>query len=116
MASAAPSPTEYVTHHLTHLKVGEGFWSLHVDTLFFSWVLGLLMIWFFRAGAKRATAGVPGQIQNFVETLVEFADKTVRESFPGPRAFMAVPDDFRLGVAVESHGPDPGGLAAAPGP
>jgi len=88
MASAAPTPTEYVTHHLTHLKVGEGFWSLHVDTLFFSWVLGLLMIWLFRMGAKRATSGVPGRMQNLVEVMVEFADKTVRESFHGPRGFL----------------------------
>lgn len=88
MASAAPTPTEYVTHHLTHLKIGEGFWSLHVDTLFFSIVLGLLMTWLFRMGAKRATAGVPSRMQNLVEVLVEFADKTARESFHGPRGLV----------------------------
>lgn len=88
MASAAPTPTEYVTHHLTHLTVGEGFWTLHLDTLIVSWICGLFMFLLLFAGAKRATAGVPGRMQNFVETLVEFVDKTVSESFSGPRGFM----------------------------
>ncbi|MEX2365419.1 MAG: F0F1 ATP synthase subunit A [Pseudohongiellaceae bacterium] len=88
MASAAPTPTEYVTHHLGHWKVGEGFWTFHVDTLVMSWILGLLMVWIFRMGARHATAGVPGKMQNLVEVLVEFADKTARESFHGPRGFV----------------------------
>ena len=36
--------TEYINHHLTHLKVGEGFWSLHVDTIVMSVLLGLATI------------------------------------------------------------------------
>ena len=39
--------TGYIVHHLTPLSVGEGFWTLHLDTLFFSAVLGALFIWFF---------------------------------------------------------------------
>ena len=39
------SPTEYIAHHLTHLKVGSGFWTWHVDTLFMSALLA-----FVRAG------------------------------------------------------------------
>ncbi|NDE57740.1 MAG: F0F1 ATP synthase subunit A, partial [Gammaproteobacteria bacterium] len=31
--------TGYIVHHLTPLSVGEGFWTLHLDTLFFSAVL-----------------------------------------------------------------------------
>lgn len=27
--------TGYIVHHLTPLSVGEGFWTLHLDTLFF---------------------------------------------------------------------------------
>jgi F0F1-type ATP synthase membrane subunit a len=27
--------TAYIVHHLTPLSVGEGFWALHLDTLFF---------------------------------------------------------------------------------
>lgn len=89
MASGAElTPTQYVTHHLTHWTVGEGFWSLHVDTLIFSWLAGFFMLGLFWLGAKGATAGVPGRMQNLVETLVEWADNSVKESFHGPRDFV----------------------------
>lgn len=88
MASAELTPTQYVTHHLTHWTVGEGFWSLHVDTLIFSWLCGFAMLGIFWLGAKGATAGVPGKWQNLIETLVEWADNSVKESFHGPRDFV----------------------------
>lgn len=83
------SPTGYVTHHLEHLKVGEGIWTLHADTLFFSIVLGLFMVFVFWLAARKATAGVPGKLQNFVEVLVEFVDNSVKDAFHGPRGFVA---------------------------
>jgi F-type H+-transporting ATPase subunit a len=89
MSSASQSPTEYVTHHLTHLSVGEGFWTFHVDTLFWSWVTGIIFLSLFYFGARRATAGEPGKLQNFVEIMVDFVDKSVSEGFHGPRGFVA---------------------------
>jgi len=83
------SPTGYVTHHLEHLKVGEGLWMVHVDTLFFSVLLGLGFVFVFWLAARRATAGVPGRLQNFVEMLVDFVDNAVKDSFHGPRQFVA---------------------------
>ncbi|NEP62002.1 MAG: F0F1 ATP synthase subunit A [Symploca sp. SIO2G7] len=83
------SPTGYVTHHLEHLKVGEGLGMIHVDTLFFSAVLGLAMVFVFWLAARRATAGVPGKLQNFIEMLVDFVDNAVKDSFHGPRQFVA---------------------------
>ncbi len=88
MDAGGQTPTQYVTHHLTHWTVGEGFWSLHVDTLIFSWLAGFAMLGIFWLGAKGATAGVPGKWQNLVETLVEWADNSVKESFHGPRDFV----------------------------
>ena len=89
MASAAQSPTEYVTHHLTHLSVGEGFWTFNVDTLFWSWVTGIIFLSLFYAAARKATAGEPGKLQNFVEILVDFVDNSVADGFHGPRGFVA---------------------------
>ncbi len=89
MASGAPTPTEYVQHHITNLSYGEGLWTIHADTLFMSWVLGLFFLFFFVLAARRATAGVPGKLQNFVEMLVDFVDNSVKESFHGPRNFVA---------------------------
>ena len=81
--------TDYIVHHLTNLTVGQGFWTLHVDTLFFSIALGLAFFLLFRRVALRATAGVPGGLQNFVEIMVEFADKQVKDSFHGRSELIA---------------------------
>ncbi len=89
MASGAPTPTEYVQHHITNLSYGEGLWTIHADTLVVSWVLGLFFLFFFVLAARRATTGVPGKLQNFVEMLVDFVDNSVKESFHGPRNFVA---------------------------
>jgi F-type H+-transporting ATPase subunit a len=86
---AAGSATDYIVHHLTNLTVGEGFWTFHLDTLFFSAALGFVLIVLFRLAAVRATSGVPGGLQNFVETLVEFVDRQVKDTFHGKSALIA---------------------------
>ncbi|MGZ8237657.1 MAG: F0F1 ATP synthase subunit A [Methylobacter sp.] len=88
-AHAAEGATGYIIHHLTSLTVGEGFWALNLDTLFFSAVLGGLFVWFFKMAADRATAGVPGLVQNFVEMLIEFVDTQVKDSFHGKNNLIA---------------------------
>ena len=89
MASEGGSATDYVKHHLEHLHSGEGFWTFHWDTIFFSWVTGLIFLGIFVAAARRATAGVPGGLQNAVEAVLDFVDTSVKEAFHGPRDFIA---------------------------
>jgi F-type H+-transporting ATPase subunit a len=89
MTGMAASPTEYVTHHLKHLSVGEGFWTIHIDTLLFSWITGLIFLAIFWGAARAVTAGVPGKLQNFVELILEFIEKSVKDAFHGPRDFIA---------------------------
>src|SRR5262249_11263965 len=43
----------------------------------------------FRLVAVHMTSGVPGKLQNFVEIIVQFVDKTVRESFHGGSPLIA---------------------------
>ncbi|QWF70830.1 F0F1 ATP synthase subunit A [Methylomonas paludis] len=81
--------TAYIVHHLTPLSVGEGFWTLHLDTLFFSAGLGALFILFFKSVADRVTSGVPGLAQNLAETLVEFVDTQVKDTFHGHSDLIA---------------------------
>jgi F-type H+-transporting ATPase subunit a len=90
----AASPAEYVTHHLKHLSSGhdDAFITMsnwHIDTLIISTLLGLAFLTLFRIAAVRATEGVPGKLQNFVEILVEFVDNSVKDSFHGNRSFIA---------------------------
>jgi len=58
-----------------------GFWSINVDSMFWSLSLGLVFIGLFWAAARKATAGVPGGLQNFVEMIVDFIDETTRSTF-----------------------------------
>ena len=77
MAGQGPAnSTEFIKHHLTHLSVGEGFWTLHVDTIFMSVLTGVLALGLFYAAARKATSGVPGKGQAFVEMVVEFVDRS----------------------------------------
>lgn len=85
----ADGATGYIVHHLTSLKTGEGFWVFHLDTLFFSLVLGLAFAFVFKKAAEKAVSGVPGNLQNFVEMLVEFVDTQVKDSFHGRSALIA---------------------------
>lgn len=72
---------EFINHHLTNLRIGEGFWALHLDTLFFSIVLGVLFCWFLRRVALKAHAGVPGFAQNIAEMVFDFVDGVVKDFF-----------------------------------
>lgn len=58
-----------------------GFWSINVDSMVWSVVLGLLFAVFFRRAAVSATADVPGGLQNFVEMIVEFINETTDSIF-----------------------------------
>lgn len=92
MASSPQSPTEYINHHLTHnaQAIGESsFWTVHVDTLVTSFLLGVVgigLIWWLVRGA---TSGVPNKRQAFVELLFSFVDDQVKAIFHGERAFIA---------------------------
>ncbi len=86
MLTEYANPTEYIQHHLQNLtvSVGEGgFWALHLDTLITSVVLGLFMCFAFWLATRRATAGVPGRWQAFVEIVLEFVDKQVKDAYHG---------------------------------
>src|SRR5690606_41133976 len=88
MAAAELTPTSYIQHHLHNLtgQVGEGgaFWTIHVDTLVTSLLMGLLMVGMFWVATRRPTAGVPGKWQAFVEILLEFVDRQAKDTYRGP--------------------------------
>ena len=86
------SNTHYIKHHLTYLTFNVktmslndtgGFWTLNLDTLFFSIVLGIVALLLLYAGARRVSTGVPGKLQNFAEIMLVFADNQVKDCFHG---------------------------------
>jgi len=88
--------TEYIHHHLTHLMLNlhnftisdGGFWTLNLDTLLVAFVLGFFFLFFFTKAAKKATSGVPGKLQNFVEIMVDFANGQAKETFHEESTFL----------------------------
>jgi F-type H+-transporting ATPase subunit a len=66
-----------------------GFNAFHVDSLAWSFGLGLIFCLLFRAVAKSASSDVPGKLQNFVEIIVEFVDNNVKDMFHGRNPLVA---------------------------
>jgi F-type H+-transporting ATPase subunit a len=89
---ASGGVTGYIKHHLTHFTVDTGhgaFWSVHLDSIFFTLVLSFLFILILSIAARRATSGVPGKLQAAVEMLVEFVDGMVKDTYHGKNKFIA---------------------------
>jgi F-type H+-transporting ATPase subunit a len=85
------TPTSYIGHHLgfRELHVGDTpFWTLHIDTLVTSVLLGVLTFGFLWAVVRGATSGVPGKKQAFIEIAMGFVDDQVKGIFHGSRDFV----------------------------
>jgi len=75
----APSPSEYIVHHLTHWQNKPqteivDFTVFNIDSLFFSILLGVVGCFFLWRAARGVTSGVPGRFQAAVEILLEMVD------------------------------------------
>ena len=90
LSSVELTSSEYVQHHLHNWVLGDthSFWSVNLDTLLISWIMGFVFILGFYMVARRATSGVPSGFQNFIELLCGWIDKTVSETYRHPRDFM----------------------------
>ncbi len=107
MASGELTSGAYIKHHLQNLTYGKfpdghwgfahdsleakemGFMAFHVDTLFFSFVLGALFLFLFAMAAKRASIEAPSGFQNLLESIIDFIDENVRGSFSGKNPMVA---------------------------
>ncbi len=115
----ANTASGYIQHHLQNLTYGQlpvgyertdgtvlgeatwtiaktaqeaadmGFWAIHVDSMLWSVLLGFVFLGIFRYVAKNLTTGVPGGLQNAIESIVEFVDNSVKESFHGKNPVIA---------------------------
>ncbi len=89
-SSLPGSPVQYIQHHLHNLSVGDGgFWTINLDTMFFSWfTAGLLMYAAYKVG-KNLSLDKPTGLQNVLEAVYEFVDGQVRDIFPGRNPIVA---------------------------
>jgi F-type H+-transporting ATPase subunit a len=94
---AAEEPTSanaYILHHLSFLQNKDpkgilDFSVIHWDSVFFSVVLAIVFAGSFYLAARKATSGVPGKFQNFVELLVETVNVQVTDAFHGTNKLLA---------------------------
>lgn len=107
----ALTSTGYIQHHLQNMTYGKlpagaqqcdgtvvdrdvwtfahcaeeaaqmGFNAIHVDTIGWSIVLGVLFCFFFYRAAKKASIERPTGFQSFVELIIDFVNSTVQELF-----------------------------------
>jgi F-type H+-transporting ATPase subunit a len=83
-AGTEQTPSQYIQHHLTFFQkpIGDGaFWSVNVDSVLVSILLGVLGIGFLWWVVRGATSGVPNKRQAFVELLFDFIDDQVKGVF-----------------------------------
>jgi F-type H+-transporting ATPase subunit a len=79
----APTPGEYIVHHLQHLQNDKqsavvDFSVINLDSVFFTILLGALGCWALWLAARKATSGVPGRFQAAVEILVEMVESQAK--------------------------------------
>jgi F-type H+-transporting ATPase subunit a len=89
------TPTSYIQHHLTFLAKpfggGDkgGFWTVHMDTVVMTLILGVLCFGFLWWVTRKATSGVPSKTQAFVELAIGFVDDQVKSIYQGPTKLIA---------------------------
>jgi F-type H+-transporting ATPase subunit a len=91
---AAPTASEYIVHHLGHLSTHHqdkivDFSIINMDTVFWSVTMGVLGCFLMWLAARKATSGVPGRFQAFVEMVVEMVDDQSKAIVHGDRRFIA---------------------------
>jgi len=97
----AETAGEYIQHHLTNLQVCRvndawvwnsaeqpavcrgNFFTVNVDSMAFSVVLGLVFAYLFRKVAKGFTKGRPGKLQAGAEWCISFVEESVHGTFHG---------------------------------
>jgi F-type H+-transporting ATPase subunit a len=93
-AAHAPTASEYIVHHLGHLSTHHqekivDFSIINMDTVFWSVAMGVIGCLFMFLAARKATSGVPGRFQAFVEMIVELVEDQSKAIVHGDRTFIA---------------------------
>lgn len=97
----------YIKHHLTNLTFGQkadgswgfahsaqeasdmGFMAIHIDSMFWSVGLAIILFLAFYKIAKGFSIENPSKIQLFIESIFEFADTSAKEGFQFKNLWIA---------------------------
>ncbi|CAK0751033.1 ATP synthase Fo complex subunit a [Gammaproteobacteria bacterium] len=95
-APATSNPTVYIQHHLHSLQIGDGFWTVNLDTMIVGVSLALVLVWVAYAIGRRPDPGTPSGLQNFIEMVVEFVETQIRDTFLGRPSALVGPVSFTI--------------------
>ncbi|CEN31975.1 ATP synthase subunit a [Candidatus Westeberhardia cardiocondylae] len=92
----------YINNHLNHLRFNvctlrfsepASFFSfevVNIDSMLFSIIAGVVFfVTFYNFSSKICSKSVPGKLHIFIELVVEFVDKNVKEMFHGKNKLIA---------------------------
>ncbi|WMY95000.1 MAG: F0F1 ATP synthase subunit A [Arsenophonus sp.] len=93
----------YIAHHLENLQLDLhtfklidpsnknvlSFWTLNIDSLFFSIFLGIIFLLVFRIIAINLTAYVPNKLQTAIEMIINFVNHSVCDIYHGKNKIVA---------------------------
>ncbi|XBC37678.1 MAG: F0F1 ATP synthase subunit A [Buchnera aphidicola (Meitanaphis microgallis)] len=84
--------SQYINHHLHHLQLNlcsfkisnvnerfNNFWTINIDSMFFSVFLGLIFLMLFFKVAKKCTDDTPSRLQIAIELAIDFVNKSVND-------------------------------------
>ena len=88
-ASDVSPQSYYIQHHLVHnnntgTKQGfiVDFDVINYDSIFWAVLMGVLVLLFLWKASRRATSGVPGRFQAFVEMIVDMVEQQAKSIVP----------------------------------
>ena len=79
----------YIRHHLTHVELGSGFWTIHLDTLIISWIIGLIYLLVFYWIARTSKPHILNIFQNFIELILDFVTRQVNDTYIGKNKLVS---------------------------
>ncbi|QDQ88265.1 F0F1 ATP synthase subunit A [Alcaligenaceae bacterium SJ-26] len=96
-ASDVSPQSAYIQHHLVHFNtIGEkqtavADWSIiNYDSIAWSLLMGLIVVFVLWLAARRATAGVPGRFQAAVEMVVALVDDQAKSIVPNAKSRLFI--------------------------
>jgi F-type H+-transporting ATPase subunit a len=92
----APTASEYIVHHLTHLNSSGhaqkqiiDFGLINLDTVFWSVLMAVVVAALLVRAARQVTAGVPGRFVGAIEAVIEFVHEQARSIVKGDVSHIA---------------------------
>ncbi|QCI17428.1 F0F1 ATP synthase subunit A [Buchnera aphidicola (Acyrthosiphon lactucae)] len=95
-------PQKYISHHLNHLQIdlrhfkivqpgslSSCYWTLNIDSIVFSLILGGFFLSVFYIVGKTITTGVPNKLQTAIELIFNFVDLNVKNMYQGKNSLIA---------------------------